>query len=411
MTLVTGSGLERFMNCRAANVLHRSFDAEPGYAALRGTEIHAYLERIANGISPEASLEQVDDHFVDACRDIDLASIADVLQLAPEVSLAYHPSTDTARVLGAALGREYTRAGVADDEVPLTVDVAGIRVEEDGRRIGIVVDFKTGYRRVTPAARNHQMRGGALALARAFDLDEVRVQLIYLREGRPAWRERATFSAFDLDMYAGELALRNRLAITDRAAYAETGKEPESTRGSWCEFCPSVHACSAIVNLVRAAASGDEFDGILRSAPLQPEVIADAWRRLRDIEKPLKLLKSTLYAAAKNHPVLLEVQPDGTELWLGETNVLGKTKIDPTIAAAVISEMVDADAVMESAKIEIIQGRLEDAIKKRVPYGAVTAKKKAVIAEIAKRGGATRPTKYDVAVHKRTPAELAKKAG
>lgn len=411
MTMPTGSGIERWVNCRASTVLHRSFDAEGGYAAQRGTEIHAYLQRISQGMTPEASLEEVDERFQDACRDIDLADLADVLSLSPEVSLAYHVESDTARVLGAALGREYAIAGVGDDEIALTIDVAGIRIEDDGRRIGIVVDYKSGHKRVTPAHRNHQMRGAALALARAFDLDEVRAQLIYLREGKSAHRERATFSAFDLDAYAGELALRNRLALTDRAAYAETGKEPESTRGSWCDFCPSTHSCGAIVNLIRAAASGDEFDAVLRSTPLAPEVIADAWRRLRDIEKPLKLLKSTLYAASKNTPVLLEVLPDGSELWLGETDVVGHLKIDPEIAATVIKESLDEAAIMESAKIEIIQGRLEAAIKKRVGRGFGAAKKRAILDEIAKRGGSSRPTRYEVAVHKRTPRALAKKAG
>lgn len=412
MTFATGSGIERWVHCRASAVLPRSFDAEGTADSARGSESHAYLERIANGMSPEASLAEVDERYQERCKGIDLTDLADVLNMSPEVSFAYHPPTDTARVLGAGLGREYERAGVGDDEIPLTVDVAGIRVDDpDGPRIGVVVDYKDTHGRVTRAESNWQLRGGALALARAFDLDEVRVQLIYLRDGVAARRDRATYTAADLATFAAELRVRHELAIADRAAYVETGREPDSARGSWCRFCPSYFSCRAQMALVRAAVSGDEFDDIMRTSPIAPEMIAEAWRRLRDIKRPLKLLESTIYASAKERPILLETLPDGTQMWLGTTEVVGNLKIDPTIAREVVRDMLGPEAVDEVSKHTVTQGLLEVAIKARVPYGAGASKKRAILTEIEKRGGSHKPTKHDVDVYKVEPKQLAAKVG
>jgi hypothetical protein len=401
--IATGSGLERFMMCRASAVLHRSFDVGGSDASSRGVAVHEFLERIASGMSREESLEMVDERYRKRCESIGLEELHDVLGMSPEVSFAYDPATDSARMLGSGLGREYLAAGVGPHEIPLTVDLCGIDLE---RRIGAVVDWKDTWGRVTRADRNWQMRGGALALSRAFDLDEVGVQLIYLRDGVPAHRDRATYTAADLAMFAAEARVRHGLALADRDTYRSEGVEPESARGAWCHYCPSYHACSAQTALIRAALNPDEFDDVRRTSPIPPEAVADAWRRLRDIKRPLKMLESSLYAAAKERPVLLEIMPDGTEVWLGTTEVVGNTKLDADVARTVVREMLGDEAADEIATFSVSQGRIETAIKARVARGYGASKMRAVLAEIGKRNGVHKPTKHEVDVYKIAPRAL-----
>lgn len=389
--ITTGSGLERFMNCRASSVLHRAWDAAGDRGASYGTEAHAFLQRIGEGISREASLEEVDERFRDGISSIDVDDLVDVLGLTPELALAYHPATDTARVLGAGLGRAYEAAGVADDEVPLTVDVAGLDSPQRPS-VGFVGDFKTGWSRLTPAAFNWQMRGGALALARAFDLDAVRVQLIHLREDRPAFRDRATFTSADLAAFAAEAGARHELAVAERKNYRMTREEPDATIGSWCRYCPSYHACSAQTALIKRIADVDQGE------QLDAEAIAVAYRRVRAARAGLKRIDKQIHAAAARSPVLIEVMPDGTEMWLGETTVTDHRKLDPDIARAVLREMLDDQAADEASKHEVGIGRIEAVVKRRVPRGYAASKVRAILEEIDRRGGVHRPTRQNVAL-------------
>jgi len=390
--ITTGSGLERFMMCRAANVLHRAFNEGGNRDSTYGIEGHAFLQRIGQGMSREASLEEVDDRFRDGIAAIDVEDLRDVLGLTPELALAYHPETDTARVLGSGLGRAYEAAGVTEDEIPLTVDVAGLDNPERPA-IGFVGDYKSGWSRLTPAERNWQMRGGALALARAFDLDLVRVQLIQLREDRPARRDRAEFTAADLAVFAAEARARHAIAREDRRLYKLTREEPDATTGPWCQHCPSFHACGAQTALIRAVVDLDAHQ------ELDAESIAAAYRKVREARAALIQVDKRIHAAAAQAPVRIEVLPDGTEMWLGTTLVVGNERLDAEIARAVVGEMLDAAAVDEVSKHEVIKGRLEAATKARVPRGQGAAKVRAILEEIGKRGGAHKPTRHDVGLY------------
>lgn len=391
--ITTGSGIERFMSCRASNVLHRAYN-EGGQYATDGIEAHAFLQRVIGGMSRESSLEEVDERFRDSISEIDLEDLDDVLGLTPEMALAYHPEADTARVLGVGIERAYEAAGVTEDEIPLTVDVAGLDNKDPFPEVGLVIDWKRGWSRLTPAAQNWQMRGGALALARAFNLDRVRVQLIHLREDRPAYRDRATFGAADLAAFAAEARVRYALARADRTAYKATREEPDATMGSWCRFCPSFHACSAQTALIKRIADVDEIE------QLDNDAVATAYRRVRAARAALAKLDTQIHAAAARMPVLIETLPDGAELWLGTTTVTGNRKLDPHIARAVVREMLDEAAVEEVSKHEVAVGRIEAAAKARAPRGQGAAKARAILEEINRRDGVHRPTRHDVDLYK-----------
>lgn len=120
--ITTGSGVERSMACLASNVLERAWVADTEHSA-RGVAVHAYLERISNGMTAEESLALVDEEYREVCEGLDLSGLA-LDQLSAEVTFVINLVTGEARVLGQGLERDYS--GVGADELPLTIDLAGV---------------------------------------------------------------------------------------------------------------------------------------------------------------------------------------------------------------------------------------------------------------------------------------------
>lgn len=394
--IATGSSLERLVRCRASSALPRVW-RESSDDAEAGTARHAYLERIANGATPDESLAQVPEAHRATCAAIDLDDLAGELRMSAEVALAYRPSTDTARVLGQGLARDYS--AVAEDEIPLTVDLAGIapdRVE--------VGDYKTGWRTLPPAAVNWQMRGGALALARAFDRDEAGATLIYVRDGAVIRRDRAEFDALDLLGFAADLRRAWDRALADR----ESGAHVEPTEGPWCRYCPAAQSCPAKVGLIRAALAGE------LSGPVTTATAAALYPRLDDAIKLLGKVKAEIVAMAAKEPILLSAAPDGTETWLGEVVGEGNERLDATIAieaaATVLSVPPDELAAFqrEVADLSVTKSALEAAAKKRAPRGKAATAMRTILDAVRTRGGASRPVKRGVEVYTVKAADAAK---
>lgn len=379
--VTTGSGIERTVACRASAVLPRVYRASSRWAA-RGTEVHAYLERIANGATPADSLLLVAEEHRPACEAIDLDAIRPELRLSAEVALAYNPVTDTARVLGQSIERDYR--SITEDEWPLTVDLAGLAPD------GVVVgDWKTGWAKLARTGSNWQMKGGSLALARAFDRDHADAQLIYLRDGKMAWRDRAGFDAFELAGIAAELRETHERVRADRLAFA-AGRHVEPTEGSWCRYCPSYWSCPAKVALVRWALTGEG------SSQTGPADVVVALERVRAGKKALELVEKQLLAAAEADPMLVEVGEDGAETWLGLHPKPGNEKLDPSITIDVAMDVLGVPAEKRAAFTDEITGitkkALEAAVKKRTARGGAASTLESILAAVRARGGATRPT-------------------
>lgn len=399
--IATGSGLERFVSCRASSVLPRVW-ADSSDDAARGTELHGHLERISNGTDPAESLEMVDPRHRGACEAVDLEALTEDLALSAEVALVYNPYTDTARVLGQSLDRDYS--GVADDEVPLTMDLVGVD-QVAGR--GAVRDWKSGWARLAPTRRNWQMLGGALALARAYDLDEVDAQLIYLREGVSIRRDAAVFTAADFAIAAGELRIAASRAEADRALYA-AGGHVEPTEGSWCKHCPSQWSCPAKVGLIRATMAPEGIEEG-RQLPMTPQTAVMAWHAIKRAKPLLQQLETAIMALASVTPLLLETTPEGVEVWLGMTETKGNEKLDAEVAISVAAEFLLSDQAdlaalqAELADFDVTKKRLDAAIKARVPRGKGAETTRQILAEVRRRGGASRPVGEGVKVFKVLP--------
>lgn len=412
MTIATGSGGERFLNCRASSVLPRVWE-ESTADATRGTELHAHLQRVSDGADPAESLDQVDPEHRAACEAVDLGAINDELALSAEVTLVYAPATDTARVLGTNLDRDYSSIG--DDEIPMTIDVAG--VDTDAGR-GVIRDYKTGWAKLAPTRRNGQMVFNSLALARAYDLDEVDAALVYLREGVPVRRDFHTFEASDFAVAAEEVRAAHERALRDREAFA-AGQHIEPTEGPWCKHCPSAWSCPAKVGLIRSAIAPGALEQRLLG-PLTDEEAVTLWRAIERVMPLLKEAKTKVLALAAMRPLLLETTPEGVEVWLGNTPTKGNEKLDPatliTVAAETLYEDDAARAAAlaelqtELADFEVTKKRLGVAIKKRVPKGKGAEFERVILDEVRRRGGASRSEGEAVKVYTRKPGDADEKA-
>lgn len=394
--VTTGSGIERTVECRGSSVLPRMYRAG-GQWARRGLSLHAYLERIASGMPAADSLLLVDEEHRPAAEAIDLPPLAEDLRLSPEVAFAYSPVTDTARLLGQSLERDYS--SITEDEWPLTIDIAGLTTTA-----GIVRDWKTGHTKLARTRGNWQMRGAAIAVARTFERDEVDAQLIYLREGRPVWRDRASFDAFELAGIAAELGATHDRVRRDREAYA-AGRDVPTAEGPWCRYCPSWGACPAKASLVRWALTG-EADGRV----VEARDLAAALERVRAGKKALEQIERTILAEVAE-PLLVEVAPDGTETWLGEHEKQGNEKLNPSIVADVAADVLGVPAdqrpALEGELFTVTKKAVEDAVKKRVPRGSGAPTVDQILSSVRARNGATRPTTKTVGLYQIRPRALA----
>ena len=376
--VATGSGIERAMNCAAASVLPRVWSESSVYAQ-RGTAIHAHLERLAHGMPEAESLALVDVEHRDAAATVDTASLADDLTLSPEVALAYRPSDDTARLIGQGLARDYSTVGL--DEIPLTIDLAGRRQDH-----GVVRDYKTGHRNVTRAGTNWQMIGAALAVSRAFDLDEMEAEVIYVRPGRDVYRDTARLTGLELAGAAAELRALMPRVERDRARLA-AGEHVEPTEGSWCQYCPSKWTCPAKVGTLRLGLEIAAGRQVIPAGDLVKarEMLRAARRELDRLEKQLDDALST--------PVLLDTDPDGTQRWYGAHREPGPDVIDGPIAVAAVAahlKLPEAD-VRDELVGKVTKERVKKLAAKVAPRGAIAATERSLLAAIAAAGGITRP--------------------
>lgn len=387
--LGSGSQLERIAHCGGSVALPHAEHEE--VSSDRGRALHKYLEAIPT-VGAESAIDLVPDEWRASARALDLTGLDDRLQLAAEVALAYNVETDTARELARGAGRHYV--GVTSVEVPMCLDVIGLDLGTELRR-GLVVDWKTGWGGGRKSVAKHwQLYAGALALARAFQLDQVEVQLIHVSENAKPYVQRRVLELFDLDMFAAELAEVVQRAAGIRAA-AAAGVVPSGlVIGAWCTHCPARNWCPARTSLIRCAA--DELDDVTRIRPLTPAMVASAWHRVRAVERLVESVKSAIYAAAREQPVRLRVDDDGTEHWLGTVIDEGREELDGAVVHKVLTELHGADAANAAVTYETSKTAIEAALKPLAARGKFAAMNRDTLAAIRTAGGAKKTPRASV---------------
>ena len=281
------SGLERALACPASTVLPRGPDSG-SEAAERGQALHGYVEAVANGAMNGNALQLVPEPWRAAARGLDVDAILEALGWSPfgatemtaEQAFAWDSETDTARVLGAGLGRDYSAALPTE-----AVGTADVVVYDPDTRTVTVADYKFGHGEVARANRNAQLRSLALYAARAYGATSARVVIVRGREDGSAWLDTDVLSAEALDGIAAELRQLAARITSDRAK--GTAK---AVAGDHCRYCRSAPSCPlGPVALAVAQTSGlDRLagtpEGRARLVVLQtlakrlPDMIDDALR-------------------------------------------------------------------------------------------------------------------------------------
>lgn len=267
-TLPTASELTRAMACPQSMRLPRA--AVPPIAQTDiGNAVHLWTSA---GVIP-------DDPTAQAICDALATALPDA-QWRHEVTFAFDAATDTGRVLGQDLGRDYSAA--TPTEWVGTVDAVALIAG-----VPTILELKTGWRAVS--VDSWQLRLLALAAARAYGTTSVEVVLVTAHPDG-AWAQRKTFDALALDeVITGLEQLAARLAA-----------DSPTVPGDHCRYCPALASCPSMSGIMRGAAANET-----PAALATPEVATHAYELLKALKAAAVRLEAELEAYALREPVQL----------------------------------------------------------------------------------------------------------
>lgn len=267
--MITASQLPRLMACPGALVLPRAENYSE-WATL-GNEAHDDLSDLET-LPPEVA------------KHVPAGALA-------EVKLAYDVISQAGRIIGAGAGRSYGTPGPY--EIVGSADVVG----QLGDTV-VVVDWKTGFRDVEPAATNAQLWFYALAalaaleaLARAAGTPpptRATVRIVYTQFGRLDEHDIEAYDFADFRVQLQELFVREAEMRDRRNA---TGAV-ETREGSWCRYCPSKHVCPSKNGALVQLATGGL--AVIGDAEMSPDRAAEAVRQFLTIEAMVKDARARL---------------------------------------------------------------------------------------------------------------------
>lgn len=373
----TASSLPLLASCQwwaGDAVVGRPFQPTP--EMLAGTETHAIIEaRIEAEPEPVLTSDAAAEFWQSWCRWAAAGGLDELRGFArvrgawqAEQAFAYNAKADTARSFGRVRGRRYPKTSA--DEIAGTVDAIAV---DKVARTAVVVDWKTGEDRAgltADASENRQLRGYALAVSRAFDVDEVVVAVVRIKAD-DVTVTRCTFDALELGEAAE--ALRQLLAAVPTA-------QPKP--GLHCRRCRAVAECPA------TAAAADQL------APRSPEPVpltittdnAGALLvRLRAVQAACDQVESALREFADANG---GVQLDDGKVWRKFTIERQSIRLDGPEAASALNVL---DSAGVAAAVEHKSTTSRAAIERALTAQGLKGKAKAtradeIVAELAAAG-------------------------
>lgn len=340
MALPSGSRLGRAFECIGSAVLPRiSEETEFGIA---GRWKHEFARAVKEGKPTDEALLLVPAEFREACGSLDSDALSGLLELQAEVGFIYDVKTKKTRRC-----EDPREAGFT--ETFNRIDFAGI-VDS----VACVVDIKTGFKDVEPAAKNWQLRGAALSLATEAGLTHARGAILYLREGQRARWDIAEYDQLQLDADSAELdELDNRIGKVKRK-----GESPSLRRGEWCLNCPSKLFCPAFTAIIRMFVKDDVAAVGATKAMLTPELAAEARATAKLVHHALKNLDNALYSYAR--------ESGGIELPNGRVwgpHTVSRDEIDGVMAYEVLKETYGQDTAIAASKFDVSKERIYESMR------------------------------------------------
>jgi hypothetical protein len=355
--MVTASRVQLWMACLGSSVLPNVGRLHS--ASDRGTVIHRYLEDVVR-YGQSAALGNVPEEHRAECKRIDVSGILAVARDAePEAAFAWSPSTDKGRKLSST-NRAYD--DVSEDEIAGTADLV---VDAKPYR---VIDYKTGRHEVEAPERNWQLRTLAIAVARAYEVTEIAVEIWKLRDDGGWWVRSHTFDAFDLDATAAEIRAR-----LEQANAVKTGaRKLQLVEGDHCEWCPSLTSCPAKTTLARSLVTVTKSMDNMDALSLEERGLA--WDVITRAQMVIDKIRRALEDLAQFEPIPL---PDGRTLSLQEDT---REYVVGEVVREVVAERYGADVAAKVCEVKVSSSKA--ALDRELGKAA-----KEVKDEIRRRGG------------------------
>lgn len=365
MTL-SASAIARGLACPASLVLHQQ-DYRTEYADA-GTSRHE---------NQEQSIERGD-----------LSSLPEQLVLpgdvfGTEISYAYDPVNDTARVLGRKIGRNYSAYNLGPFDVPGTLD---LEIVGSGRIV--VIDYKS-FEEVDEAYDNDQIATYALMVSRAHGYDEVTVAIVYLVANRRP--SIATLTSSDLVFHRDRL----RQLHVDVAA-ARRDPTPYYGVGKQCKYCPAFLSCpqqKQLTTKVDELAFGEAFS---LAVDEDARAVYELWGRVKMLSARLG---AALHARASERPI-----PLSNGKVFGPRPTKGNDELDADTVYEVVRAKYGQAIADTAVERTATKTRLKEALGFVAPRGKVAAAEREVLAMIRERGGIT--NKPGTKIEEHTPQPL-----
>lgn len=287
-----------------------------------------------------------------------------------EISYAYDPVADTARILGRKINRQYAAFSLRPFEIPGTLD---LEITGDGRIV--VIDYK-GFEEVDDASDNDQVTTYALMVSRAHGYAEVTAAIIYLVANRRP--SIAVLSESDLVFHRDRLRqLQVDVAAAKRnpAAFLAVGKH--------CKYCPAFLECPEQKKLAIDIGTTALDMRLAESFPLNSDeeaaAVYELWGRIKMLSARIG---AVIHARAGERPI-----PLGGGKVFGPRPTKGNDELDPDVVYEVVRATHGqsvADAAVERVATKV---RLRSALGFVAARGKVSAAEREVLALVKERGG------------------------
>lgn len=328
--VLSASAIPRLLACPASAVLpHRPYDTKHAAA---GTVRHTAREVAAD----MRDMSKLPPQVAGMIRPSD--------RLLAEHVFSYDTATGAARHHGPVPRELYHTLGLGPFERPGKPDLVIV-----GHRQAIVVDYK-GFEEVESAETNAQTATYALMVARAFDLDEVTVAIVY-EIRRPSI---ADLGPLDLDAHAARL---RQLEVDVAAARREPWRYLRT--GPHCKYCEAFHACPK-----QKALQLDVETGLIsvRVDDVIPFADDEEAQWALDLLGELKTLQTRIRAALEVRASARPVPLRNGNAW-GPREKLGKSKLDAGVAFDVVKEKHGPQIAELAAPRVATQKAIKDALE------------------------------------------------
>lgn len=365
---MTGSGIERAMNCPTSEVLPHV--SRSSVFAEAGTMRHLLLSLIKEK-GRDGALAEIPEEHREMCAAIDIEGLP--TDLAAEVTYAYDPATQTARELGRNLDRDYS--GVRPGEIVGTIDVVGL-----APHMAYLGDYK-GHERVS-AKQNAQLLFPALCLSKMHDITSATLEIIQIGDG-DNFRSKWHADIFDIGAYEERL-----LATVATIAELKESGDLHPVEGKHCKYCPAFDSCPAKTKMIRVMADGAPLDSLL---PIRPETAPQALVTLRRMEELTKKARAAVYAYASERPI-----PTADGKLLGKVTKMGSEKLDGDIVYQVVRNELGQDAADLAVKRIGTKSGIKEAVRAANLDETQKSANDRLLYAIREKGGAKREPKESI---------------